>query len=555
MRYRVPLAFLLSLVSLIASAAFSNSAIAATFELTWADNSSDETGFRVERKLGATGAYGVIVTTGANVTSYNDSNLADSTTYCYRVNAFNDAGNSPYSPEVCGTTPAATTPRPPPQQFTLTVNVVKTTTSSGTGNGTVVSGPAGINCGATCSASFSSGAIVTLTATPATGSTFAGWSGTGCSRSVSMTVARICTATFTPQPAQTPTTYILSVAKTGNGNGTVTSTPTGLNCGSTCSAAYASGTLVTLKATAATGSSFNGWSGSGCSGGVMTMNASNNCTATFQSTTVQLTTKFGVFRPDTGEWFLDRNGNGQWDGCTINQCIGSFGQAGDLPVTGNWSGNGVTNVGTFTPSTGSWRLDTNGDGVLDCDVDTCGDSFGQAGDFPVTRELGDGNGSIVGTFTPQTLTTDQNQRKTIKRGGWNFGVNGNSTLDGCEVDECTTFRILGELPIVGDWNGTGTQDIGLFLPRKGSWHLDRNGNGKWDSCEKDKCFGPFGAEGDLPIIGDWDGTGTVRIGVFRPSTGMWYLDLNGNGKMDSCTIDGCFGPFGQPGDLPVVGKW
>ena len=104
MRYGVPLAFFLILVSLIASPAFSNSAIAATFELTWADNSSDETGFRVERKLGATGAYGVIVTTDANVTSYNDSNLADSTTYCYRVNAFNDAGNSPYSPEVCGTT-------------------------------------------------------------------------------------------------------------------------------------------------------------------------------------------------------------------------------------------------------------------------------------------------------------------------------------------------------------------------------------------------------------------------------------------------------------------
>ena len=555
MRYRVPLAFFLSLVSLIASPAFSNSAIAATLELIWADNSSDETGFHVERKLGATGAYGVIVTTDANVTSYHDSNLADSTTYCYRVNAFNNAGNSPYSPEVCGTTPAAMTSPPPPQEFTLTVNVVRTTTSSGTGNGTVASSPAGINCGGTCSASFSSGTVVTLIATPASGSTFAGWSGTGCSSSVSMTVARTCTATFTLQLAQTSTAYILSVAKTGNGNGTVTSTPTGINCGSTCSAAYPSGTLVTLKATAATGSSFNGWSGSGCSGGVITMNASNNCTATFQSTTVQLTTKLGVFRADTGEWFLDRNGNGEWDGCTVDECIGSFGQSGDLPVTGNWSGNGVTNVGTFTPSTGSWRLDTNGDGVLDCAVDTCGDSSGQAGDFPVTRELGNGNGSIVGIFTPQTLTTDQKQRKIIKRGQWNFDVNGKSTVDGCEVDECTTFRTVGELPIVGDWNGTGTQDIGLFLPRKGSWHLDRNGNGKWDGCEKDKCFGPFGAEGDLPIIGDWDGTGTVRIGVFRPSTGMWYLDLNGNGKMDSCTIDGCFGPFGQPGDLPVVGKW
>jgi hypothetical protein len=36
---------------------------------------------------------------------------------------------------------------------------------------------------------------------------------------------------------------------------------------------------------------------------------------------------------------------------------------------------------------------------------------------------------------------------------------------------------------------------------------------------------------------------------------MWYLDLNGNGKLDACGVDACIGPFGQPGDLPVVGKW
>ena len=200
---------------------------------------------------------------------------------------------------------------------------------------------------------------------------------------------------------------------------------------------------------------------------------------------------------------MDRNGNGQWDGCDVDKCIGSFGNPGDLPVTGNWSGNGVTNVGTFTPSTGSWRIDSNGDSLLDCAVDTCGDSFGEAGDFPVTRELGDANGSIVGIFTPQSLTTDKRQRKIIERGRWNFDVNGNSTFDGCEVDECTTFRTLGE----------------------------------------------------LPVVGDWDGTGPERIGVFRPSTGMWYLDINGNGKMDSCTVDACLGPFGQSGDLPVTGKW
>jgi hypothetical protein len=284
------------------------------------------------------------------------------------------------------------------------------------------------------------------------------------------------------------------------------------------------------------------------------LNASINCTATFESTSVHLTTKLGVFRPESGQWFLDLNGNGQWDGCNVDKCIASFGQSGDLPVTGAWSGDGLTNLGTFTPSAGTWKLDTNGDGVLDCAADTCADSFGQAGDFPVTRELSDGKKSIVGTFRPQSVTTVK-QQKVLKRGRWNFDVNGNSNLDGCEVDECSTFRTIGELPIVGDWNGTGTQEIGVFLPKKGTWHLDLNGNGKWDGCQKDKCLGRFGVEGDLPVVGDWDGTGIARIGVFRPSTGMWYLDINGNGKMDSCTVDACFGPFGQAGDLPVAGKW
>jgi hypothetical protein len=525
---------------------------AAGFQLIWADNSTNEDGFNIERKTGTSGLFARIASVGAGVTSYTDAGLADATTYCYRVNAFNSAGNSPYAPEVCGTTPAAAIPPPSAQQFTLTINLVKTGTSSGTGNGTVTSSPAGINCGGTCAASFSSGTLVTLTATPAVGSTFGGWSGTGCgSGKIMMDVARTCSATFNSESSQTK--FSLSLTKKGTGSGSVISTPAGINCGPTCSALFDSATVVTLKATAGADSRFMGWSGQGCRSGTVTMSVAINCTANFQSRSTHVKTNFGVFRPDTGEWFLD-NGNGQWDGCDIDNCVKSFGQTGDLPVVGSWSGNGLSNIGTFTPSTGTWRLDTNGDGVLDCRVDTCADSLGQAGDFPIIRELSDGKGSIVGTFTPQRVTTVW-QRRVVKRGRWNFDVNGNSELDGCEVDECTIFRSVGELPVVGDWDGTGTQEIGVFLPRRGSWHLDRNGNGKWDGCQKDKCFRHFGAEGDLPIVGDWDGTGSVRIGVFRPSTGMWYLDINGNGKMDSCTVDACFGPFGQLGDLPVVGKW
>jgi hypothetical protein len=287
------------------------------------------------------------------------------------------------------------------------------------------------------------------------------------------------------------------------------------------------------------------------------MDSAKNCTATFTAASQpvnQLATRIGVFRPQTGDWFLDRSGNGKWDGCSTDTCITSFGEAGDLPVVGVWSGTGLSNIGIFTRSTGTWQLDTNGDGVINCAMDTCASSYGKPGDLPLTRELSGINGSIIGTYTPKTVTIVKG-RKVVKRGLWNFDLNGNSTFDGCSVDECDTFGDDNELPVVGDWTGTGTEEIGLFVPSKGAWYLDRNGDGNWDGCRVDKCLGTFGTRGDLPVVGDWDGTGKVRIGVFRPSTGMWYLDLNGNGKLDGCKIDACVGPFGQQGDLPVVGKW
>jgi hypothetical protein len=79
-------------------------------------------------------------------------------------------------------------------------------------------------------------------------------------------------------------TYALSVSKTGTGSGTVTSVPTGIDCGATCSANFGYNTSVTLTATLASGSTFTGWSGAGCSGTgtcQVTMDAAKNLIATF----------------------------------------------------------------------------------------------------------------------------------------------------------------------------------------------------------------------------------------------------------------------------------
>ena len=77
-------------------------------------------------------------------------------------------------------------------------------------------------------------------------------------------------------------THPLTVNKTGNGS--ITSLPTGIDCGSACSSAYDQGTIVTLTATPDNGSIFVGWSGGGCSGTgscVITLNADTSVTATF----------------------------------------------------------------------------------------------------------------------------------------------------------------------------------------------------------------------------------------------------------------------------------
>jgi C1A family cysteine protease/transcriptional regulator CtsR len=81
--------------------------------LTWQDNSGDETGFKIERKTGS-GSYSQIATVGAGVTSYSNSGLSTSTTYYYRVRAYSAAGNSNYSNEA-----SATTLPPPPPAPTL----------------------------------------------------------------------------------------------------------------------------------------------------------------------------------------------------------------------------------------------------------------------------------------------------------------------------------------------------------------------------------------------------------------------------------------------------
>ncbi len=91
----------------LAATATSSSAIS----LSWTDNSSNESGFKLERSLDGT-SFALLATLGGSVTSYGDSGLSAATKYYYRVYAYNSGGNSGYSNTASATTPTATAPPP-----------------------------------------------------------------------------------------------------------------------------------------------------------------------------------------------------------------------------------------------------------------------------------------------------------------------------------------------------------------------------------------------------------------------------------------------------------
>jgi hypothetical protein len=104
----------------------------ASFNLSWQDNSKtvndQEDGFSVERRQGQTGTFAEVGKTGQNVTTFADAIKSDpgNVEYCYRVRAFNSAGNSGYSNIACGTTPIITVIPSAPSGVNVSVSVTVT---------------------------------------------------------------------------------------------------------------------------------------------------------------------------------------------------------------------------------------------------------------------------------------------------------------------------------------------------------------------------------------------------------------------------------------------
>jgi hypothetical protein len=199
-------------------------------------------------------------------------------------------------------------------------------------------------------------------------------------------------------------------------------------------------------------------------------------------------TKLGIYRPQTGQWILDMNGNGSID---PGEDIYRFGgMRGDIPVTGDWSGSGKSKMGIYRPSTGEWLLDFDGNGVFEPQRDKRYTYGGSDGDYPVVGDWTGSGQSKVGVF----------------RAGhqWLLDLDGNGIFEPGRDADFSFGGIAGDIPVAGDWNGNGRSKPGIF--RQGFlWILDLNDNygSNGGSHAADRAFGFGGLPGDKPVTGVW----------------------------------------------------
>jgi hypothetical protein len=198
----------------------------------------------------------------------------------------------------------------------------------------------------------------------------------------------------------------------------------------------------------------------------------------------------GIYRPSNGLFILDSNCDGVFDAGDAVYNLGAGTQPGDVPVVGDWNGDGRTKVGLFRQGF-FWILDYNGDGVFEQGTDKTYAFGGVAGDIPVV-------GDWTGTGTSKI---------GLVRDGffWILDANGNGTFDGTGTGEDLAFAfggIAGDVPVVGDWTGDGISKVGMF--RDGFfWVLDANDPENNGGAAPLIAF-PFGGiPGDKPAVGKW----------------------------------------------------
>ncbi|MCO6502876.1 MAG: murein L,D-transpeptidase [Acidimicrobiales bacterium] len=214
--------------------------------------------------------------------------------------------------------------------------------------------------------------------------------------------------------------------------------------------------------------------------------------------------------------FQDRGGRFYlWDQLSHNPAISAFfyGNPGDTPFSGDWNGDGQKTLGLYRRSDGYVYLrNSNTQGVANITF-----YFGNPGDIPLAGDF-DGDGyDTVSIYRPSE------QRFYIIN---KLGADGGG-LGAAEFS--FQFGAPGDVPFVGDFDGNGTDTVGVYRPSTGQTFIKNT----LADGPADLAF-VFGNPGDKIVAGDWNGDGRDTVAVYRPTTGVFYVkNSNTTGAADA----------------------
>ncbi len=186
-----------------------------------------------------------------------------------------------------------------------------------------------------------------------------------------------------------------------------------------------------------------------------------------------------------------------------------FGGPNDIPLQGDFNGNGTADLATYNSATSTWYIQ----GLYPNGV-----QYGAANlDIPVPADYNGVGTTTIGVFRPTT-------------GQWFVAGYGNALA---------TFGAgANNTPVPGNYDGTGKAEFAVFEPATSShptqWQI-QGPNGLQTIV--------YGGASDVPVPGDYDGVGKTQLAVYRPSTQQWFIA--GHSAIQ----------FGGPGDIPVPGDY
>ncbi len=206
----------------------------------------------------------------------------------------------------------------------------------------------------------------------------------------------------------------------------------------------------------------------------------------------------------------------------------------DLPVAGDWDGDGIDTIGGYNSATGQFQLrNSNDTGSPDISF-----VFGAGSQIPIAGDW-DGDGTdTIGVFDPVNMA---------------FFLKNSFTKGNADIALNFGAAGQGAVPVAGDWNGDGIDTIGLFIPGTKTFQLrNSNTNGGADLTF---VYSAFGGGGFLkPVTGDWNGDGVDTVGLmvraFIGTSTRFSLRNSNSAGPENLSV-----ALGTISDLPVIGNF